>query len=110
MAVGIGFLVGIAIRTVGKGIDPVFGYVGAGLSLLGCLLGNYLTIAWFVATDQGIALFDLLSALSLTDVIDLMGATFDPMDLLFYGIAVYFGYRYSIHQVEIEQSVPAASQ
>jgi hypothetical protein len=34
---------------------------------------------------------------------DLMKATFSPIDLLFYGIAVYEGYRFSFRQVTPEE-------
>ena len=49
MAIGVGFLVGFAVRVVGKGSEASFGVVGAVLALLGCLLGNLLTLAWFAA-------------------------------------------------------------
>lgn len=95
MAIAVGFLVGWAMRYVGKGIEPQFGYAGAVLSLAGCVLGNYLTVVWYVADNESAAYMDVLTSLGATDIANLMKATFDPMDLLFYGIAVYFGYRYS---------------
>src|SRR5215472_894450 len=52
MAVGVGFLVGYAIRTIGRGIDRVYGYLGAGLSLLGCAVGNLLTVCAVVSQQQ----------------------------------------------------------
>ena len=42
---------------------------------------------------------NILEKLDLEIVISLMRATFNPMDLLFYGIAVYEGYRFSFRQV-----------
>jgi hypothetical protein len=45
MAIGVGIVVGVAVRTVGRGIDRRFGVVGAGFSLVGCLVGNLFTIA-----------------------------------------------------------------
>jgi hypothetical protein len=32
-------------------------------------------------------------------VVELLKDTFEPMDVLFYGIAVYEGYRFSFHEV-----------
>src|SRR5690348_8928868 len=40
MAVGVGLLVGFAVRLFGAGVDQYFGIIGAFFSLLGCLLGN----------------------------------------------------------------------
>ena len=99
MAVGIGFLVGIAVRAGGKGIDPIYGIVGAVLSLVGCALGNLFTIAWFVSQQYGVPVSEVLAGLDLDLVIELMSSTFQFMDLLFYGLAVYFGYRYAFRQL-----------
>ena len=102
MAVGIGFLVGIAVRAGGKGIDQVFGIVGAVLSLVGCVLGNLFTVAWFVSQEFGVPINEVLSGLDLETAIELMSATFQVMDLLFYGLAVYFGYRYAFRQLSVD--------
>jgi len=105
MAVGVGFLVGHAVRMCGKGIDKSFGMVGATLSLLGCLAGNLLTVCIAISRHQQIPFFDLLSRLNPEIVVDLMRATFNPMDLLFYGIAVYEGYRFSFRRISEGESV-----
>jgi hypothetical protein len=99
IAVGVGFLVGIAMRTAGKGIDKVFGISGAILALLGCLLGNLFSICYFVSSAEGIGFFEILSKLDPTMVIELMTATFNIIDILFYGIAVYEGYRISFRRI-----------
>jgi hypothetical protein len=99
MAIGVGFLVGFAVRAVGKGVTPVYGVIGAGLSLLGCALGNLLAVTAIVAQDQGVPFLSVLSQLDPELVQHLMVATFSPMDLLFYGIALYYGYRLSFRQL-----------
>ena len=102
MAVGIGFLVGLAVRIGGKGIDPVFGVVGALMSLVGCVLGNLFTVAWFISVDAGITVMDVLSQMDVQIVAELMMETFQVMDVLFYGLAVYFGYRYAFRELNID--------
>ncbi|MDJ0813223.1 MAG: hypothetical protein QNJ23_05805 [Woeseiaceae bacterium] len=99
LAVGIGFLVGIAVRAGGKGIDQVFGVVGAALSLFGCALGNLVTVAWLVSQEYGVPLADVLSGIDPEMAFEMMSSTFQLMDLLFYGLAVYFGYRYSLREL-----------
>jgi hypothetical protein len=106
MAVGVGFLVGIAIRTFGKGIDKPFGIIGAVLALLGCGAGNLLAVCGIIAAEQDMEFFEVLSNLDLTIVQQLMVATFSPMDLLFYGIAVYEGYNLAFRRVT-EQDIAA---
>jgi len=103
MAVGVGFLVGFAIRSIGKGIDRVYGYLGAGLSLLGCAAGNLLTVCSVVSQQQDMPILDVLSRLTPDIVQRLMVASFSPMDLLFYAIAVYEGYRLSFRQVTMHE-------
>jgi hypothetical protein len=102
MAVGVGFLVGFAVRAVGKGVDKSFGIAGAILALLGCLTGNLLAVCGIVSRQEGIPFFTLLSRLNVQMIQELMTATFSPMDLLFYGIAVYESYRFSFRQVKPE--------
>ena len=99
MAVGVGFLVGIAVRTFGKGLDRIFGIIGAVLALLGCALGNLLAVCGMIAAEQELAFGDVVSQLNLERINELMVATFSPMDLLFYGIAVYEGYKLSFRQL-----------
>lgn len=108
MAVGIGFLVGYAIRVVGKGIDQTFAVAGAILALFGCMLGNVLTVCYFVAENEGIPVLELLPQLDLAIVSELLVATFSPMDLLFYGIAVYEGFQLSTVSVS-ENELQAAT-
>lgn len=99
MAVGIGFLVGLAMRYAGKGITPVFGTVSAALSLFGCLVGNIATYTWFIADMEGMSFMEVATQLNLAVVIGLLTSTFAVMDILFYGLAAYFGYKYAFRQV-----------
>jgi hypothetical protein len=95
VAIAVGFGVGRTIRMVGKGIDQAFGYLGAACALLGCVLGNFLSSVAFYAQARGISYFQALSDLDF-DLLQRLATTFfHPMDLLFYGIAIYEGYRFS---------------
>jgi hypothetical protein len=58
-----------------------------------------LTIVGTISNQQNIPILNILEKLDLEIVISLMQATFNPMDLLFYGIGVYEGYRFSFRQV-----------
>jgi hypothetical protein len=99
MAVGVGFLVGFAVQYLGKGIEPSFQYVGAACALLGCVLGNYFAIAGLAAQDLHVDVFTMISRIPLDKVGALMQVGFQPMDLLFYAIAVYEGYRFSLKRL-----------
>ena len=103
MAIGVGFLVGYAVRISGKGMDMSFGIVGAALSLFGCALGNLLTICISIAEQESMGFFEILGQVDFTIASELMVETFNPMDVLFYGIAIYYGYKYSIYQISDEE-------
>jgi hypothetical protein len=94
-------LVGFGVRLLGKGLDPKFGVVGALFSLLGCLAGNLLVVCILIAKYQGIPLIELIARLDLSIIFDLMSKNFNPMDLLFYGIAVYEGYKFSFRPISV---------
>jgi hypothetical protein len=97
--VGVGFLVGFAIQAAGKGIAKRFGIAGAVISLLSCLLGNFLTICGFISKEEGIGVFALLGSINYAAVPEIMVSTFQPMDVVFYLIAVYEGYRFSFRRM-----------
>lgn len=99
MAIGIGFLVATAVRLAGKGIDKIFGIAGALLSLIGCVIGNLLTAIYFIAKTEGVSELDVIAALDFQFIAKIMVAMFDPMDILFYVLAMYVGYRYALRPV-----------
>ena len=99
MAIGVGFLVGIAVRHFGKGTGAAFGVLGGALALAGCLAGNLLTVCLVLSREKSMSLLAVISRLDLDIVANIMSATFSPMDLLFYGLAVYAGYRFSVRPV-----------
>ena len=101
MAIGVGFLVGITVRFLGKGIDPVFGIVGAAWALVGCVVGNMLAICGVMASEMDMAFTDVLTMMSPELMVALMGEWFSVMDLLFYGLALYEGYKLSFRQLEV---------
>jgi hypothetical protein len=101
MAVGVGFLVGIAVRKFGNGTTMSFGVMGAVLSLAGCLAGNLLAVVGFFAREQAAPFFATLSGMNPSTAVNVLLQTGSPIDLLFYAIAVYEGFKLSI--------VPAAA-
>lgn len=110
MAVGVGVLVGMAVRRAGKGLDRSFGIAGAVLSLLGCLLGNALTVYYFAAKQIEEPFLKVLTNLPFSEVLQEMKRGFSAFDLLFYAIAVYEGYRFSFRQFTQEDLASLSKQ
>jgi hypothetical protein len=96
MAVGVGFLVGFSIRKLGKGSTVVFGIVGAILALAGCVAGNLLSVVGFISKEEGASFLATLGQVDPPIALNLLIQTASPMDLLFYAIAVYEGFKLSI--------------
>lgn len=105
MAVGVGFIVGYTVRYFGKGLDTIFGVLGALLALLGCVLGNFFGLVGFVAIDEGYGYFEILQLIDYNLVPGAMMEAFSGMDLFFYGIAGYEGYRFSFRKLNEEDLV-----
>lgn len=99
IALAIGTGVGLTIRMFGKGIDIIFGLWGAGISLFSVLLGNFLSIIGFVANAEGLEYLETLLLLDYSYFPQVMIETFSVIDLLFYGIAIYGGFRFSFRKI-----------
>lgn len=101
MALGMGLLVGGAVRTTGRSVDRSFGCLAAAVTVFGCLLGNLLSVCAMIAGQEGFTpLRVLIHVCSKPDMIPAATiATFQPLDLLFCGIAIYAGYRLSFRRV-----------
>ena len=92
-AIGIGFLVGWTMRTVARGHNPTYGYVGAILALLGCVVGDVLSDCVRLAAQVGRPTLDIVSHLTPSLAVELLKAGFQPLDALFYVFAAMAGYR-----------------
>ena len=94
MAIGVGFLVGIAIRFSGRGKTITFGVSGAVLALIGCLLGNLLFYAGAIAQEESMSFLEVffLLVLSPAAILEVFTLAFDFRDIFFYAIAAYVGF------------------
>ena len=95
MAIGIGILVGIAIRVTSDQGGMEMGFLGGGLSLFGVVLGNLLAACAFIARNNDLSFMHVfMDVLANPDTISrVMRGWFSVIDLLFYGIAVYTGFQ-----------------
>ncbi|HKJ37723.1 MAG TPA: hypothetical protein VJ972_03030 [Anaerolineales bacterium] len=94
LAIGIGFLVGIAVKFFGKGKTPIYGIISAAFALIGCALGNLLFYSGFIAREEGAAFLEVFFffLFSPAATIEIFSIAFDFMDILFYGLAAWVGY------------------
>ena len=101
MAIAVGVLVGFSVGKAGRGISQTFGLLGGFFAFLGCAIGNLLSVCGFIAIQESLPFLemavDLLSQPSIA--FQVMKATFNPMDVLFYALAIYEGYNFSFRQI-----------
>jgi antitoxin component YwqK of YwqJK toxin-antitoxin module len=108
MAVAVGLLVGFSVRYFGSGIDQYYGIVGAFFALAGCALGNLLSQLVFIADSESLGYFEVLTYVNMSLITTIFSETLHPMDLLFYGIAAYEGYKFSFRSFS-EDDIKAAT-
>ncbi len=102
MAVGVGFLVGLGIRLLGRGLDKIYSFLGAGIALVSVLLGNFLVSMAMLADAAGMSYVEVFFQFNYAYTFDLMKETFSVMDLLFYALAVITAYSNSHRKVTKE--------
>ena len=103
LALAIGAGVGFSMRMFGKGIDQIFGITGAIIALVSCILGNVFSIIAIFADYQGVSFFDMLAQFDYSQLLPIMQESFSPIDLLFYGIAAYEGYKFAFRTLTQEE-------
>lgn len=94
MAIGVGFLVGIAVKFFGRGKSMIFGISSAVLALVGCILGNLIFYSGVIAREESASFLQVffLLLLSPAAAIEVFTIAFGFMDILFYGLAAYAGF------------------
>jgi len=110
MAVGVGLIVGFTIREAGKGIDKKFGLLGASLALLGCLLGNFLSMVGFISAYVEMSYFETLISMDYSLLPELFAESFNVIDILFYGIALSEGYKFAFRKITDEEILKHAKR
>jgi hypothetical protein len=103
MAIGVGFLVSFGVRTFGRGIEQIFGYMGAVLSLLGCVAGNVLGDLITTSIQDHTPFADLLASTTPAHAWEILTQHFSIFSLVFYGIAIYYGYHNSFQKITPEE-------
>ena len=110
VAWGVGFLVGTAVALAARqGSGPTFGVIAVVLSLIGILLGKYLSFAW-VLSAEGVEL-SLFSSATVDAFIAAKDIMFSGMDLLFVALAVFSAWSIVNSRLNSEpDAAPASAQ
>lgn len=99
LALGMGLLVGVAIRFFGAGVKKIFGVLAALLTLAGSLLGYYLSQVGFLEDVQLARVMDIPGYLKMDLMFTTMRESFVPLDLLIYSLAALLAYLLAIRRI-----------
>lgn len=95
MAVCVGYAIGRLVQYTGKGRGSRFALLGATLSLITCIIGNLFAGCMLISSTHNMPPLEVLSALDMSGALSVLAEMTEATDLLFYGIAIYEGYRFS---------------
>lgn len=88
IAIGIGFLCGIAVRAFGKGTSSPFRVVAAATSVGGIALGKVLAIFWILQGEH--------PEITVAQAAQILPQTLGPIDALFVAIAVWQAWKVAV--------------
>lgn len=109
MAIAVGYLVGNAIKVAGNGVEKKFAFLGAVCGFVGCGLGNIFSATAFYAEANHLGAMEIVSSMNAEFLLNLMKQFSQPMDVLFYAIGIYEGYRFSRKYVLVKKPQQLAS-
>jgi len=97
VALGVGALVGFAVRFAGNGTHAGYGIIGATFTALGCIAGEVLAVIW-ESTSPQVSFPDAFAHVDLSLLITNIVTKADPITYLIYGIGIFEGYKLSIRR------------
>ncbi|MGH1366861.1 MAG: peptidylprolyl isomerase [Calditrichia bacterium] len=102
MAIGVGFLVGFSVQHWGNGKTMQFGLIGGFFALVGCFLGNFFSVCYFVSQESYMSFMEFLLSDASSEVLANIHEWTEPIDAVFYFIAASAGYSLAIRGSEEE--------
>jgi hypothetical protein len=101
VAVGVGILIGLAVRFSGRGVDRIFGLVAALIAVLACATGNLVIVCDSVgrATIPPAPFWEVMKTLTPEGAAELMRSAVQIPDVFFFFVAVWEAYRFAFRRV-----------
>jgi hypothetical protein len=107
VALGVGAGVGYAVRYAGKGVTKIFGVIGAGFTLLGCLAGEICAQIQLAAGAANASFFQVLPNVDFSAVAENIAEHSSPITLFIYAIGIYEGYKFSFRKLTAQELAAA---
>lgn len=100
IAIGIGFVVGMAVRVAGRGFEVRYAVIGAALALSGVVAGKFLAACGSYARSEHLSFWEVLQNFPYAEFPAFLRESFEFMDLLFYALAVWCGWKYARRELD----------
>lgn len=99
MAVVLGLFTGLGMRIGGKGVQEKYGIIAGIITLISCLLGHYLTMAYMLSTPLDISIIEIFTTPNMPGILlDTAMKTFNWLYGIFILIGIFtaygIGFRY----------------
>ncbi len=105
VAIGLGVLVGYGMQVFGRGLTAKYSAVAAILSVIGCLGGNLAAQVMFEMKLTGLPVGDIVSGLTIDDLIAFYTETLEAMDLVFWLLAVGAAWSFATRKLTPEEEL-----
>jgi hypothetical protein len=99
IAILIGIGVGYTFSFIGKFVEKKYAIISGAISLVSVLFGNFLIVIGLVAKSEGMGFFEVLGLFDFSYFPEVMMASFDVYDILFYGLAAAAGYQFAFRKI-----------
>ncbi len=107
MALGIGYLVGMAVRVFGGSSKPIFGLTAALLTLVASVFGLVLSAAAIIARQEELPFQEVVGSLDPAIVIQVLEQVTSPITIIILLFAVYESFRVAVVSIPRSAERPA---
>lgn len=103
MAIGVGVLVGGAIRLFCNPVGKSFAITAMIYAFFGVLLGNLWTIGLFATEGMGLSFFQLINGMNYLEALKFHLMHFDGADIAFYGLSLGAAFRLAYFRLKFDE-------
>jgi hypothetical protein len=104
VAIVLGLAVGLGARWLGRGSSLPLGLIAAGLTVVGCFLGDLIASSVYLSRLFGWSFSEMMwrvinmPGYFLGHIVSQFKANFVPLDLLFYAVGIYLAFQIAFGQ------------
>lgn len=102
-AIGLGIMVGFAVKAFGKGSGTHFALIGGAYALMSCFLGMLFCLLFFAAASEKIPFTQILFMVDYGEIAKIYFQAFEVIDIVFYAIAFATAFKISLNPLKRDE-------